>query len=465
MTPWFRKLSICLCLVFFIGTGLGAATRPNIVLYLSDDLGVDFVGCYGNKAIRTPQIDSLAADGVKFTRMFAASPTCSPSRASMYSGLYPSRNGLMGNHTDSRPDIRSLPHYLRDLGYRVVLANKSDVRPQAAYPFELLKATLPPNPNFPRRYRGEGLDVAAVDAFLARHTQEKPEQPLCLILGENNPHVLWEKNRTYDPAKLPIPHFMVDTPKTRTALANYYQEISTLDERVGQVLASLKKHGLEQNTCFIFTSDQGPEWPHCKWTTYDTGLRVPFLMRWPGHLKAGTINHALLSFVDIVPTFNEMAGGKPLEGLDGRSFLPVLQGKEKRLHEFIFASHTGDGEMNRSPQRCIRDDRYKLIYNLNPERKWTTHFTLVEGIPDSHAEVYQTWLAKAKEDALSAHLVNVIERHPQWELYDTRNDPYELTNLIDHLRDDKRIIRLREELLTWMKQQGDEAAEAAATQK
>jgi N-sulfoglucosamine sulfohydrolase len=448
-------------LLWLAPSSMAAVTRPHIVLYLADDLGVDFLGCYGNKTIRTPQIDALAASGVKFTRMFAASPTCSPSRASMYSGLYPLRNGLMGNHTDSRPDVKSLPHYLRDLGYRVVLANKSDVRPQAAYPFEILKATLPPNPNFLRRYRGEGLDVKAVDAFLARHAQEKPEQPLCLVLADNNPHVIWEKNHTYDPATLPIPPIMVDTPKTRTALANYYQEITTLDERVGQVLGSLKKYGFEQDTLFLFTSDQGPEWPHCKWTAYDTGLRVPFLARWPGRLKAGASSHALLSLVDLLPTFNELAGGKPIEGLDGRSFANVLLGKERHGREFIFASHTGDGEMNKSPQRCIRDERFKLIFNLNPERKWTTHFTLVEGIPDSHAEVYQTWLAKAKEDALSAHLVNLIERHAQWELYDTRNDPYELTNLIDHLRQDKRVTRLKAELIKWMKEQGDEAAERA----
>jgi uncharacterized sulfatase len=377
----------------------------------------------------------------------------------MYTGLYPNRNGAMGNHTDSKPDVKSLTHYLSAQGYRVVLANKADVRPRPVYPFELLKATLPPNPNFPRRYRAEGLDVRAVDAFLAEHAKEQPGQPLCLVLADNNPHVIWEKNRTYDPSALPIPPNMVDTAKTRTALANYYQEISTLDERVGQVLGSIKKYGFEPNTMFIFTADQGPEWPHCKWTLYDTGLRVPFLVRWPGRVKAGSINPALLSFVDFVPTLNELAGGQPLPGLDGKSFAGVLLGKESRLHEFLFASHTGDGEMNKCPQRCIRGDRYKLIYNLNPERKWTTHFTLVTDIPDSHAEVYNTWVAKAKEDALALHLVNLIEHHPRWELYDTRSDPYELTNLIGHLGQDKRVARLKLELINWMKEQGDEAAE------
>ncbi len=447
--------------LLLLPVGSMAASRPNIVLYLADDLGVDFLGCYGNKAIRTPNVDRLATEGMKFQRVFAASPTCAPSRAALYTGLYPSRNGLMGNHTDSKLGVKSMAHHLGALGYRVVLANKSHVKPQSVYPFEILNATLPANPKFPRRYRAEGLDAQAVDAFLARHAKEKPEQPLCLILADNNPHVIWEKNKTYDPTRLPVPPIMVDTPKTRTALANYYQDITTMDQRVGQVLSSIKKHGFEPNTLFIFTSDQGPEWPHCKWTVYDTGLRVPFIARWPGHIKADSHNHALISLVDLLPTFHELAGGDALQDIDGLSFKNVLLGHERKFRETIFASHTGDGEMNVSPQRGVRDERFKLVLNLNPERKWTTHFTKVMDIPDSHGEVYSTWTEKAKEDAEAAHLVNLIERHPRWELYDTKADPFELTNLIDHGGHGKRVAKLKAELRNWMKSQRDEAGELA----
>src|SRR5581483_7082039 len=211
-----------------------AAARPNIVLYLSDDHGLDFVGCYGNQAVRTPNIDALAREGVKFNRVFAASPTCSPSRAALFTGLWPQRNGTMGNHTDCRPGIQSLPGYLQSLGYRVVAANKTDVRPAANFSWELLPATLPTNARF-RRYRDEGLDTARVDAFLAAHVRDHPGQPLCLLLGDNGPHVVWETNKIYDPAALPMTPLLVDTPKTRLALANYYQDITTMDQRVGKV--------------------------------------------------------------------------------------------------------------------------------------------------------------------------------------------------------------------------------------
>ncbi|HEY2573113.1 MAG TPA: sulfatase, partial [Verrucomicrobiaceae bacterium] len=353
--------------ILFFTLGSASASKPNIVIFLSDDHGVDFVGCYGNKSVHTPNMDALAGEGMRFTRAFAASPTCSPSRAVIFTGLYSKRNGTMGNHTDCRPGIQSLPTYLKALGYRVVAADKTDVRPQSVFDWEVLPATLPKNPAVNRRYRSEGLDTTKVEEFLASHVTQQPDKPLCLLIGDNAPHVVWEPNRDFDPASLPLPPIIVDTPKTRTALANYYQDISTCDRHLGDVLASLKKHGLEKNTLFIYTSDQGPEWPHCKWTCYDTGLRVPFIVRWPGVVKSGATTNALISFTDLTPLLVDVAGGPPLAGLDGRSFKEVLGGKSDKHDDFIFASHTGDGTMNVFPQRCVRDERWKLILNLKPE--------------------------------------------------------------------------------------------------
>ena len=440
------------------GQATGIAPRPNIILFLSDDHSADFLGCYGNTAIRTPNMDALARDGMRFTRVFAASPTCSPSRAALYTGLYPARNGTMGNHTNSRPGLKALPAYLRALGYRVVLANKADVRPASVFDFEILEAALPKNPAINRRYRGEGLDPAKVDAFLATHAREHRDQPLCLVLGDNCPHVVWEPNRDYDPAALPIPPNMVDTPKTRAALANYYQDITTADKHLGAVLASVQRHGFAENTLFIYTSDQGAEWPHRKWTCYDTGLNVPFIARWPGVIQAGSTNGALISFVDVTPTFIDTAGGTAVADLDGRSFKDVLLAWKTTFRETIFASHTGDGEMNVFPQRAVRDERFKFILNLHPERKWTTHFTKVMDIPNSHGDVYATWLEKARTDAATARFIAVLEQHTAEELYDTRSDPYELDNLAGKPEHAARLARLRTVLTRWMTAQGDEGA-------
>jgi len=445
-----------------LALGCGALTSegraddcPNLVLYLADDHGQEFVGCYGNRAIQTPNIDALARDGTRFTRVFAASPTCSPSRAAIFTSLYPARNGTMGNHTDSKPGLKSLPAYLRAQGYRVVLANKADVRPDRVFDFERLAATLPPRPDRKRRYRAEGLDTAAVDRFLATHHREQPDRPLCLILGDNGPHVVWEPNTTYDPATLPIPPNMVDTPQTRGALANYYQDITSVDRRVGEVLASLKAHGYEDRTLFIYTSDQGAEWPHCKWTVYDTGLKVPFLVRWPGKVRAGAVSDALVSLLDLTPTFIDLAGGSPVKGLDGRSFKDVLLGRAETFRDAIFATHTGDGEMNRFPQRGMRDDRYLYVRNLNPEVTWTTHFTKVPGIPGSHKEVWDSWVERARTDRQAAALVDIIEHHPAEELYDTQADPYQLKNLAADPALKPVLERMRRDLSRWMTEQGE----------
>ncbi|MEJ2703321.1 MAG: sulfatase [Sedimentisphaerales bacterium] len=341
--------------------------QPNIVVFLSDDHGYEFSGCYGKQDIRTPNIDAATKDGMLFTRMFAASPTCAPSRSVLWTGLYPARNGCMGNHTTCRDDITTLPVYLSRLGYRVVLANKVHAKPKKIFPFEYLDARLPRNPEHRRVYRMEGLNTQVVDAFLAEHAENRADTPLCLILADSSPHVVWEPNKTYDPAKLRLPRYMVDTELTREALANYYQDITTMDKRVGEVRGMLDKYGFRDNTLFLYTTDQGSEWPHSKWTVYDTGIHVPFIAVWPGKIKPGSVCNAMVSFVDMTPTFIDLADGEQPEGLDGRSFLNVLLGKAQTFRDVIYASHTRDGKMNFFPQRCVRDSRYKYVLNLRPE--------------------------------------------------------------------------------------------------
>jgi N-sulfoglucosamine sulfohydrolase len=438
----------------FAGQG-DTSRRPHIVLYISDDHGIDFAGCYGNGDVHTPNIDALAQAGTKFTRMFAASPTCAPSRSALYTGLYPAHNGCMGNHTTCRPDITALPTYLRGLGYRVVLAHKAHTIPKEVFSFEYLPARLPNNPAHRRTYRMEGLDTQAVEGLLAEHARTQADTPLCLIVADSSPHVVWEPNRDFDPARLKLPGFFVDTPLTRRALANYYQDIATLDNRVGAVRAMLHKHGFADNTLFIYTTDQGSEWPHSKWTLYDAGLHVPFLAVWPGVTQPGTVCDALISFIDVTPTFIDLAGGTPPTGLDGRSFRTVLAGREKSFRDAIYASHTRDDDMNIFPQRCVRDTRYKYIVNLTPESTWTTHWTKVAGIPESHKEVWDTWVEKARTDPVAAHIVRCNEHHPREELYDTQTDPYEFHNLAADPAYRPILLKLRGQLAQWLAEQGE----------
>jgi len=428
--------------------------RPNIVMFISDDHGIDFVGCYGNKDVQTPNIDALAKEGVLFANMFAASPTCAPSRSVLWTGLYPAHNGCMANHTACRSDIMALPTYLRQLGYRVVLAHKYHAQPKEVFNFEYIEAALPNNPANRRTYRKEGLNTKDVDRFLAGHLRTQGDTPLCLIVADSSPHVVWEPNRIYEPARLELLPFIVDTPLTRKAMANYYQDITTMDKHLGEVRSMLKKYGFWDNTLFIYTTDQGSEWPHSKWTLYDAGIAVPFIAVWPGKIKPGSVCDAMISFVDITPTFIDIAGSKP-PGLDGKSFLNVLLGRRRKFRDYIYACHTADGTMNVFPQRCVRDIRYKYIVNLSPERIWTTHFTKVSDIAESHKQVWDTWVEKAKTDPAAAKIVELNEHHPLEELYDTKTDPYELNNIAEKPQARPILLKMREKLRRWLASQAE----------
>lgn len=433
-----------------------ASKKPNIVVYLSDDHGWEYLGCYGNAQIRTPHLDSLAEEGVRFTNAFTPTPTCTPSRSTLYTGLYPARHGAMGNHTECHAHLAALPQTLRGLGYRVAIAGKTHVKPETLFDFEYIGGFLPKRAEHNRKYRAEGLDTAPVERFLSSHQQENPDQPLCLILGDSNPHVTWEPNKIYDPHTLSLPPYIADTPIARNALANYYQDITTMDTRIGEVNKILETHGYADNTLFIYTTDHGAEWPHCKWTLYDTGIRLPFLAKWRGEIPANTVSDAMISHVDFFPTLIDLAGGEPLGSLDGSSFKNVLLGRQATFRDKIYGTHTRDGNMNVFPQRCVRNDRYKYILNLMPENTWTTHFTEVEGIPESHAEVWNSWVEKAQTDPQTAQLVYLTQHHPVEELYDVTTDPSEFNNLAFRTEMRPILEEMRADVRHWMHAQDDQ---------
>lgn len=433
-----------------------ASKRPNIVVYLSDDHGWEYLGCYGNAQIQTPHLDSLAEEGIRLTHAFTPTPTCAPSRSTLYTGFYPARHGAMGNHTKCHAHLEALPRTLRELGYRVAIAGKTHVKPGTLFDFEYIGGFLPKRAEHDRKYRAEGLDTAPVERFLSSHRQENPDQPICLILGDSNPHVTWEPNKIYDPDTLPLPPYIADTSIARKALANYYQDITTMDTRIGEVDKMLETHGYADDTLFVYTTDHGAEWPHCKWTLYDTGIRLPFLAKWHGEIPTNTVSDAMVSHVDFFPTLIDIAGGEPLDNLDGKSFKDVLLGKQAAFRDKIYGTHTRDGNMNVFPQRCVRDARYKYILNLMPENRWTTHFTEVEGIPESHAEVWNSWVEKAETDPQTAQLIYLTQHHPVEELYDVTEDPYEFNNLAFRTEMRPTLEKMRTDVRHWMHAQNDE---------
>ena len=397
------------------------APRPNIVLFLADDLTWNDCGPYGSTDVHTPNLDKLATESLKFERAFAASPTCTPSRSALYSGLYPFRNGAHANHSLVKDGLRTLPHYMKDLGYRVVLAGKSHIGPREEFPFEYLENSnvMPPGKT---ELLWIDLNTGAIDQMLQSHDKS---QPICLIAAAHSPHVFWLPNEHYDPATIKLPPYFVDTKRTRQVRCDYYTDVEWMDKQVGEVRDALVRHGYADNTLFMFTADQGAQWPFAKWNLYDAGIRTPLLVHWPGKVDKAATTRAMVSLIDLLPTMIEAAGGTAPAGIDGKSILPVLLGKTDRHRDEVFASHTGDQAMNHAPMRCIRTDRYKYIANLAPEIPFTTHISKTGG-PDGY---WQTWLNRAKNNPHAAELVRRYEHRPPEELYDLEADPSELKNI------------------------------------
>jgi arylsulfatase A-like enzyme len=396
--------------------------------------------------VRTPALENLAEAGMVFENAFCGSPTCVPSRAILASGLMSVRNGVEANHTLMRPDVRTLPAYLAPLGYRVAHFGKSHFQPAANYAdWEFVPSEIR------RKGLWSDLDTAAVDRWLETR-DPKDARPLCLVIGCHSPHVYWEPPSGYDPGTVEPPPTFVDTPETRAWRARYYTDVTKMDQQLGEVYDSVSRRA-GRNTLFIYTTDNGAQWPFAKWNLYDAGIRLPMIAVWPGVVRARSRSRAMLSFADFVPTFVELAGGKPPGDLDGRSFAPVLRGNVAAHRKRIFATHSGDGKMNVYPMRAVRDARYKYILNLHPEYRYTTHID--GGIDLDGKEFWDSWVRKAERDSAAAALVRRYHVRPREELYDTQADPHETRNLAGRPEHASRLAAMRREVEKWMLQQGD----------
>ncbi|TWT92922.1 Choline-sulfatase [Botrimarina colliarenosi] len=431
-----------LAVVGLAGTAVG---RPNLVLILADDCTWRDLGCYGGQA-HTPHLDRFCSEGMRLTRCFQAAPMCSPTRHNLLTGLYPVRSGAYPNHTFVRDGVKSLGHYLGDLGYRVALSGKRHIAPLEAFPFEYSGGANP--------------DFAAIDNLMSECSAGG--QPLCLFVCSNEPHSPWNKGdaSAYPPRSLELPPYRQDSPALRKAYSKYLAEITYFDSQVGRTLTLLEKHGLVENTVVVVLSEQGNGFPFAKWTCYDAGLRSAMMVRWPGHVKLGSESDALVEYVDVAPTFIEMAEGTLPAELEGKSLVPLLRGEVDRHKEHVFGVQTSNGIYafdGLYGRRSVRSERYHLIHNLGPSARFDN------GI--SKTRYFADWrrAAEAGDDDAAA-IIERFHQPPEFELFDTDEDPYELRNLADDPGQAERLAELRERLAAWMESQGDEgpATEAAA---
>ena len=428
-----------LCVLMLTGTATAAQpakTRPNLVFVIADDCTFRDIGCYGGQA-QTPNIDRLAGEGMRMTRCFQAAPMCSPTRHNLYTGLYPVKSGAYPNHTFAKEDTKSIVHYLRPLGYRVALSGKRHIAPREVFPFE---------------YSGnKNPDMQAIDKLLSECVGQKT--PFCLFACSNEPHTPWDKGdpSAYPPEKNKLPPYLADTPYVRAQFSKYLAEITYFDGQVGQILNLIDKHGVRDNTMVMVVSEQGNSLPFAKWTCYEMGLGSIMIVRWPGRVKAGTVSDAIVEYGDVTPTFVEAAGGTPSPVLDGRSFLPVLLGKTDHHKDYTYGIMTTRGIINGNecyPIRSVRDDRYRLIWNLSSSATFQNACT--------QSKEFGSMLEAAQAgDERARRVTHRYQHRPELELYDVVNDPLNMNNLAGDAKYKTVVNDLKARLGAWMLSQGD----------
>ncbi|MBE0543952.1 MAG: sulfatase-like hydrolase/transferase [Verrucomicrobia bacterium] len=445
------KLKLLLLLVCLVGQLSGVAatkSRPDIVIFLTDDHSQLDLSPYGGTALRTPYMQRLADVGMTFTDAYVASPSCAPSRAALLTGLMPARNGAEANHAKPRAEIKKWPAYFQELGYEVVSFGKvSHYRHTADYGFDY----------FAHDTFHDHAGIPAAVEFL-KNRSRTDAKPLCIFVGSNWPHVPWpETDLGYDPDQLPLPAGSVDTPATRAWRARYAAAVTKADTELGLILDATRAH-LGANTLVLFSADHGAQWPFAKWNSYEAGVRVPLIVSWPGVVKPNTRTAAQVSWVDFLPTLLEAAGGKAPRDLDGRSFIRVLQGKRRTHRDRIFTTHTGDGNWNIYPIRAVREGDWKYIRNLHPDSAFTTHIDLPGNL--GQRAYFSTWEAAAQTNASSAAIVQRYHARPAEELYNLATDPHEQRNLAADPAQARRLKRLRNELDDWLRAQSDQGSVA-----
>jgi len=430
-----------------------AVARPNLVLIVADDHGIDALGCYGNAVVKTPHLDALARDGVRFTSAFCTSASCSPSRSVILTGQQSHRNGMYGlqhqeHHFQSFDAVKSLPVRLAAAGYRTGRVGKFHIGPEAVFKFDtVLSGGTANDPASIGRSPVEMADatrgfVSADDArpfFLYFATDDPHRANAVTPDGRPTFETYPKPNRfgnrdegypgitpiSYRPRDVVVPRFLPDNPECRSELAEYYQSISRLDQGVGRLVALLKAAGKYDETVIIYISDNGPAFPGAKTTVYDPGIHLPCLVRTPHQPTRGTVDDAMISWVDLAPTMLDFAGvAIDLGEFDGRSFRRALEDARLTGWDEVYASHNLHEATMYYPMRMVRTRRYKLIWNIASDLTFPSALDLI---------VSPTWISVKKSGLkiFGRRSTAAFLHRPQFELYDLERDPDEVVNLAD----------------------------------
>lgn len=429
-----------------ISCGKGEFTQsndlPNILFITADDLGWRDLSCYGNRNIKTPNLDRLAREGARFTRAFVVSSSCAPSRASFITGQYPHTHGVTGlTHIYKTralsPCHLTLPDLLSEAGYNTALQGKwhpSPYMPTSWYGYNERLSGL-----FPKEWK---IDTAEVPVnFIQRNRDHRFYLEINFMQNHRDSFGEFQMDPDFpvDPDSIEVPEYMnlPGLPGLREDLAKFYSQTLKMDKIIGDILDALDEQGLAENTLVVFVSDNGPPYPGNKMTLYDRGTAVPLMVRYPGRVPAGKVVEGLVNSIDIMPTMLDLAGLEIPEKVQGRSLVPLLTGKKDSIHNAVFMEMTS--HVIHVPMRAARTQRWKYIRNYSDSPV---------GL-DQNAHDAWAWAIADRPDQPW-----VRPRVPE-ELYDLEKDPLERENLAGLEEYGRELEKMRRLLDTHMKATGD----------
>lgn len=427
-------------------------SRPNIILFVADDHGIDAIGAYGNKVIKTPNIDKLAKEGVKFTNAYCTSASCAASRSVILSGKYGHATGSYGHvhdyhHFSTYDTIRSLPTLLEEKGYKTARIGKYHLAPEKVYHFNTVLKADPRNT----------VEMAEKSIGVLRS-----EKPFFLYFCTDDPHRgqpftpnPWDapnnfgnkkegytntETVVYDPKDVLVPDFMPDTKQSREEIAQYYQSISRIDQGFGRLMQLLKETGKAENTIVFYISDNGMAFPGSKTTVYEPGIKLPCIVKDPTRKIKNHTNTTMISWVDLTPTILEMAKIEyPKQKFQGKSFSAILDKERGQGWNEVYASHTFHEITMYYPMRVIRSRNYKLIWNI----AYGLEYPFASDLWAS-----STWqgIYRNKEVFYGARKVSDYLHRKEFELYDLSKDPLEIDNLASKKEYEEKLSALKEKL-------------------
>ena len=438
-----RFKTFLIFLILISTSNLIAQKKPNIILFIADDVSWDDLGCYGNREVKTPNIDKLALQGIRFDSFFLTASSCSPSRNSIITGRYPHNTGACELHTEPPLDMVSFPEILKQNGYYTAQSGKFHMGEYAMRGFDITS-------------QGKKVGDGGEELWLETIQNRQKEKPFFMWFAALDAHRIWGPNPfsgTHDSIKITPPDYLGNGQKTKTDLAHYYDEIARFDDYIGQVVDELKSQKEFENTLILIMADNGRPFPHSKTRVNDRGMKTPFIAFWPKGIGIKPqVCHGLVSAVDIAPTILELAGAKIPDEVQGVSFAGLFKKPERLFRNFVFAEHNWhDYEAH---ERMVRTKDFLFILNSRQQ------FTNLGPADAVGSPSFADLLDLKKTGNLTAEQAEIfLAPRPNEELYYNLNDANQFKNLAFTEKYKEKQKELKQVLLEWMQETGDNIPE------